>query len=147
MATGFGQVRIMEELYETGTVVSENGTGILVKSSERLQPCSYVVSSETIPVTGDYEALRSDNSQNVAIVGRILTYVNDRNELEVGDAVCAGPNGLAYKMTREEIQNYPDRILGYVAEIPTYEIWRDSAEGIDQFQESYVRNRVWILLK
>lgn len=147
MATGFGQVRIMEELYETGTVVSENGAGILVKSSARLQPCSYVVSSETIPVTGDYEALRSENSQNVAIVGRILTYVNDRNELQLGDAVCAGPNGLAYKMTRNEIQEYPDRILGYVAEIPTYEIWKNSEEGIDQFSETYVKNRVWIQIK
>ena len=147
MPAGFGQVRIMKELYETGTVVVENGDGILVKSSERLQPCAYVISSEVIPVTGDYEALQSNMSQNIAIVGRILTYVNNRDELLIGDAVCAGPNGLAYKMTREEIKEYPDRILGYVAEIPTYEVWRDSSEGIDQFHESYVRNRVWILLK
>ena len=40
-----------------------------------------------------------------------------------GDAVCSGPNGTISKMTRAEIRDYPERIVGTVSEIPTYEVW------------------------
>jgi len=39
-------------------------------------------------------------------------------------------------MTREEIVNYPDRIVGIVSEIPNYNIW-----GEDDIQ---VNGRIWI---
>ena len=41
------------------------------------------------------------------------------------------------KMTREEIKEYPDRIIGVVSEIPNYEKWN----GIK------VNNRIWIKVK
>lgn len=54
-----------------------------------------------------------------------------------GDAVCATDNGKCAKMTREEIKEYPDRILGYVSEIPSYTVWNN----VD------VDNRIWIKIK
>ena len=41
------------------------------------------------------------------------------------------------KMTREEIKEYPDRIVGIVSEIPDYEEWN----GVK------VNNRIWIKVK
>jgi len=38
-------------------------------------------------------------------------------------AVCSAPNGTIDIMTREEIRNYPDAIIGIVSEIHKYEIW------------------------
>jgi hypothetical protein len=40
-------------------------------------------------------------------------------------------------MTREEIKEYPDRIVGIVSEIPDYEKWNN--KDID--------NRIWIKVK
>ena len=37
-------------------------------------------------------------------------------------------------MKRREIRRYPDRIVGYVSEIPTYETWKDIN----------IKNRVWV---
>ena len=67
--------------------------------------------------------------------GRVLVYVDC--EVTTGDVVCAGEKGFATKMTRQEIINYPDRILGIVSEIPTYDTWNDKE----------VDGRVWITIK
>lgn len=72
----------------------------------------------------------------MAVAGRVLVYMD--GECKVGDAVCAAPGGRASAMTREEIKEYPDRILGIVSEFPTYEIWNDTVE---------VQDRVWIRIK
>ena len=58
----------------------------------------------------------------------------NKNDYVVGDAVCTGPNGTVSKMTREEIKEWPDRILGYVSSIPDYEYWNSKK----------VDNRIWI---
>jgi len=42
-------------------------------------------------------------------------------------------------MTREEIKEYPDRIIGTVSEIPEYEIWGTG--------EISVNERIWINVK
>jgi hypothetical protein len=42
-------------------------------------------------------------------------------------------------MTREEIQKYPDAIVGIVSEIPTYEQWGTGKVKID--------GRIWIKIK
>jgi hypothetical protein len=60
----------------------------------------------------------------MGVAGRVLAYpYQDRNNYKVGDAVCAAPNGTIDIMTREEIIQYPDRIIGIVDEIPNYERW------------------------
>jgi hypothetical protein len=42
-------------------------------------------------------------------------------------------------MTREEIKEWPDAIIGYVSEIPEYKEW-----GTDKIQ---INNRIWIKIK
>jgi hypothetical protein len=63
----------------------------------------------------------------------------DRNNYHAGDTVCASLNGKVMKMTREEIKEYPDRIVGIVSEIPTYEYWGSG--------NVKVNNRIWIKVK
>lgn len=112
----------------SGRVVCENGHGKLILSRERLQPCAYVV-SDTFGVT------IGEGNVSVAVAGRVLVHIDD--EVELGDCVAAGFNGKATKMTRQEIINYPDRILGTVIEIPDY----------DKFNDKSVNGRVWIRVK
>lgn len=61
------------------------------------------------------------------------------DDFHSGDGVCAGPNGLAYRMTREEIVQFPDRIVGVISEIPTYERWGTGNVEID--------GHIWIKVK
>jgi hypothetical protein len=42
-------------------------------------------------------------------------------------------------MSREEIKEYPERIIGTVSEIPDYEIWGQS--------NIKVNNRIWIRVR
>jgi hypothetical protein len=76
----------------------------------------------------------------LAVAGRVLAYcAGNREDYHAGDTVCAGPEGLIYKMTREEIREWPDRIVGIVSEIPEYETW---GEG-----NVPVNGRIWIKIK
>jgi len=54
-------------------------------------------------------------------------------------AVCSAPNGTVDIMTREEIKEYPDCIIGYVSEIPNYETWGSGNVKID--------DRIWVRVK
>lgn len=111
-----------------GEIVCEDGHGILKLSSERLQPCAYVVSDTFGCVLGF-------GNISVAVAGKALVYVDE--EVEVGDCLTAGEKGTAVKMTRQEIINYPDRIIGTVIEIPDYSTYN----GIK------VNGRVWVRIK
>ena len=42
-------------------------------------------------------------------------------------------------MTREEIRDYPDAIIGIVSEIPTYDTWGPNNIKVD--------NRIWIKVR
>lgn len=116
-----------------GTVVCEVGDGSLVTSSKRLQPCPYVVTDTYGFVIGE------DKDTPVAVAGRALVHLNtdDRCNVSIGDCLCAGEFGKASIMTREEIKEYPDRILGIVTGIPIEDKWN----GVD------INNRVWIKIK
>ena len=118
-----------------GHVVIENGNDTVSLSVERLQPCGQIVSDTYGFIIG-----KEQNSLPVALCGRVLAYsYEDRNIFKIGDAVCTGPNGTVSKMTREEIQQWPDRILGYVVSIPTYETWGENHIMVD--------GRIWIKVK
>jgi len=54
-------------------------------------------------------------------------------------AVCSAPNGTIDIMTREEIQKYPDAIIGIVSEIPNYESWGTGNVPIN--------GRIWIKVR
>jgi hypothetical protein len=73
----------------------------------------------------------------LAVAGRVLVYTDE--ELHAGDVVCTGENGKVCKMNEEEIANKPDRIVGIVSEIPTYDTW-----GEDNIP---VNRRIWIRVK
>ena len=115
-----------------GQVICENGDDSLSLSQERLQPAGNIISDTYGLIIGNL----ADNTYPVAIAGRVLAYPYEpRNEFKAGDAVCAGPNGTVSKMTREEIREYPERIIGTVSAIPNYEYWNKTVK---------VDNRIWI---
>lgn len=116
-----------------GQVVCENGDDSLSLSQERLQPAGNIISDTYGLLIGN----QSKNSYPVAIAGRVLAYTYEpREDFSVGDAVCAGPNGTVSKMTRNEIKEYPERIIGIVSSIPKYETWGNNNININ--------NRIWI---
>jgi hypothetical protein len=76
----------------------------------------------------------------LAVAGRVLAYCHgNRYDYHAGDTVCAGPEGKVMKMSREEIKEWPDRIVGIVSEIPDYEIWGSG--------NVKVNGRIWIKVK
>lgn len=119
-----------------GDCVIEVGDGTLRPSSRRLEAGASIVSDTYGFAIG--RTLICDCP--IAVSGRVLakTYRN-RNEYSAGDAVCAAPGGTIDIMTRDEIRDYPDRIVGIVSEIPNYETW-----GQNPVQ---VNGRIWIKVK
>ena len=119
-----------------GYVVIDNDDGSLSCASQRLQPGGSVISDTYGDLMGETE----DCKTPVAIAGRVLVYTyQPRENYHAGMAVCSAPNGTVDIMTREEIKEYPDCIIGIVSEIPQYERW-----GTDNV---LVNGRIWIKVK
>lgn len=122
---------------EPGRVVLELGNGRLVLSRERLAPGGAVISDTYGFIIGKGNPRCSTP---IAVAGRVLVYTDaDRRTFAAGDAVCSGENGTVSKMTREEIKEYPERIIGIVSEVPEYETW-----GANDIK---VNGRIWIRLR
>lgn len=121
---------------EPGRCVIETGYGDLELSTKRLQLGGNIISD-----TFGFSIGETDKAKTpIAVCGRVLTYpYEDRYKFTAGAAVCSGPNGTVSLMTREEIKEWPDAIIGYVSEIPEYKEW-----GTDKIQ---VNNRIWIKIK
>lgn len=121
---------------EPGRVVIEGKFGVMELSTKRLQPGGNIISDTYGDAMGQTEKCKTP----IAVAGRVLAYTyEDKETYELGDAVCTGPDGTVSKMTREEIREWPDRIIGTVSEIPTYETW--GQENIK------VNGRIWIKVK
>lgn len=119
-----------------GHVVVDNDDGTLSCSSKRLQPGAQVISDTFGHSMGETEFAKT----HIAVAGRVLAYTyQPRENYHAGMAVCSAPNGTIDIMTREEIKEYPDCIIGIVSEIPNYEYW-----GTDNIK---VDNRIWIKVK
>lgn len=115
---------------QPGRVVCETGHDTVALSQERLQAAPAVVSDTYGFIIGE-----KDRTVPVSIGGKVLVYGNeDINSYSVGDAFCSGPNGTVSKMSRQEIVNYPDRILGYFVGIPTEQ----------EFNGVLVNGRFWM---
>lgn len=124
------------ELVEPGRVVIEHESGEMKLSTERLQPGAEVISDTFGFAIGETEECKTP----IATTGRVLAYPNeDKDSYSLGAAVCSGPNGTVSLMTREEIREYPERIIGTVSEIPKYEEW-----GTGKVK---VNGRIWIRIK
>ena len=126
---------------QLGQVVAENGNGEQHITKYRLE----VGANITSDTYGTSMNETPESKTPIAVAGRVLAYVDgDRNNYKPGDAVCSGPNGTVSKMTRREIRRYPDAIIGYVSEIPDYEIWHagDPENGVAT--DIKVNGRIWI---
>ena len=132
----YAEYRRTKNNVQPGYCVIETGKGDLIKSSDRLQPGANIVSDTFGFAIGETEQTKTP----LAVSGRVLAYpYEDRDSYQAGDPVCSGPNGTISKMTREEVREYPDRIIGTVSEIPDYEVW-----GTGNVK---VNNRIWIKVK
>ena len=127
---------------EPGYVMFEKGDDSLSKTIERLQHFAGIVSD----TWGFSQGETADAKTNIAVAGRVLAYpYRDRNEYKPGDCVCAAPGGKVDIMTREEIAQYPDRIVGTVSCVPEYEEW-GGGELADR-DPVKVNGRIWIKVK
>ena len=132
----YAEYREGTEEFEAGRVVCENGDDTLSLATERLQPGANIVSDTFGFAIGETDAAKTP----LAVSGRVLAYTyEDRETYKPGDAVCAAPNGTVSKMTREEIREYPERIIGTVSAIPSYEVWGEN--------NIPVNGRIWIKVK
>ena len=132
----YAEYRQTKEYIQPGYCIIETGKGDLIKSSKRLQPGANIVSDTFGFAIGETEQTKTP----LAVSGRVLAYpYEDRDSYQAGDPVCSGPNGTISKMTREEVREYPDRIIGTVSEIPNYEVWGTGNVKVD--------NRIWIKVK
>ena len=125
---------------EPGYVLVEKGDDTLTKATERLQPFAGIVSD-----TWGFSQGETDRAKTpIAVAGRVLVYpYQDRNNYKPGDCVCAAPGGTVDIMTREEVREWPDRIVGTVSCVPDYEEW---GGGNDRGPVK-VNGRIWIKVK
>lgn len=119
-----------------GRVVVETGQGDLILSTDRLLPGGNIISD-----TYGFSIGQSEECQcPIAVCGRVLAHpFEDIENFRPGDPVCTGPEGTVSLMTREEVREWPDRILGTVSEIPDYFSWGDN--------DIFINGRIWIKVK
>ena len=132
---------------EPGRVIIPSDDGIAHLSIKRLQSGGRIISD-----TYGFSVGASDKAKTpVGISGRVLVYpYQNRENYNIGDAVCTAPNGTVDVMSREEIKEYPERIIGIVNEIPNYEIWEESLDcpgGEPTTTKIIVNGRIWIDIK
>lgn len=131
----YAEYRNQIEEVKPGYIVYSEDDGKLRLTTKRLQKFEGVVSDTFGFAIGETD----DCKTPLAVSGRVLVYTNPEEEFHTGDCVCAGPNGLACRMTREEIIEFPDRIVGVVSEIPTYETWGTGNVAVN--------GRIWVKVK
>lgn len=132
----YAEFRTQIENIEPGYCVASVDNGKVYKTTEKLQACDGIVSDTFGFAIGETDECKTP----LAVAGRVLVYFHgNREDYHSGDTVCAGPEGKVIKMTREEIKEYPDRIVGIVSEIPEYETWGTG--------NILVNNRIWIKVK
>lgn len=129
----YAECRIACKEIEPGYCVTSMDNGVVEKTTERLQSCDGIVSDTYGFSIGETETSKTP----LAVSGRVLAYCEgDKYDYHAGDVVAAGPNGKVVKMTREEIKEYPDRIIGHVSEIPNYDTWGTGNVNVN--------GRIWI---
>ena len=125
-----------------GRVVLESSSGRMQLANDRLLPGCKIISDTFGNLMGESETAKTP----IAVAGRVLVYpYQDRSKYELGAAVCSAPNGTVDIMTREEIREYPERIIGTVSEIPTYEIWQAGSK--EDPVDVQVNGRIWIYVR
>ena len=132
----YAEYREQTEEIEPGYCVVSSNSGKVSKTTEKFQACDGIVSDTYGFAIGETDECKTP----LAVAGRVLAYAaGDRTDYQAGDTVAAGPDGKVIKMTREEIREWPDRIVGIVSEIPEYETWGSGNVPVN--------GRIWIKVK
>ena len=132
----YAEFRNQKEIIEPGYCVASVDNGQVYKTTEKFQACDGIVSDTFGFAIGETDECKTP----LAVAGRVLAYYSgNRENYHAGDTVCAGPEGKVCKMTREEIREWPDRIIGIVSEIPEYESWGTGNVPVN--------GRIWIKIK
>ena len=132
----YAEYRNQNEIIKPGYCVASADNGQVYRTTKKFQACDGIVSDTFGFAIGETDECKTP----LAVAGRVLAYCEgDKYSYHSGDTVCAGPNGKVCKMTREEIREWPDRIIGIVSEIPEYETW-----GTGNIP---VNGRIWIKIK
>lgn len=132
----YAEFRTQKEIIQPGYCVASADNGQVYKTTEKFQACDGIVSDTFGFAIGETDECKTP----LAVAGRVLAYFHgNREDYHAGDTVCAGPEGKVMKMTREEIRECPDRIIGIVSEIPEYKTW-----GTGNVE---VNGRIWIKVK
>ena len=127
---------------EPGRVIVESKNGTMELATERLMAGCKIISDTYGNLMGQSKTARTP----IAVAGRVLAYpYQAREKYELGAAVCSAPNGTIDIMTREEIREYPERILGTVSEIPDYDVWYAGNE--QNPTPIQVNGRIWIYVR
>lgn len=125
-----------------GQVLYELGDDTLEPTTERMQHFAGVASDTWGFAQGETNTAKTP----IAVSGRVLAYpYQSRENYKPGDCVCAAPGGTVDIMTRDEIIEYPDRIVGTVSCVPDYEEW-GGGDGADR-DPVKVDGRIWIKVK
>ena len=132
----YAEFRDQKEEIKPGYCVASTDNGQVYKTTEKFQACDGIVSDTFGFAIGETENCKTP----LAVAGRVLAYCEgSKYDYHAGDTVCAGPGGKVVKMTREEIREWPDRIIGIVSEIPEYETWGSGNVAVN--------DRIWIKVK
>ena len=115
-----------------GVVVRADASGVMVPTEKRLMPACRVISDTFGNCMGETDRAKVP----VAVAGRVLARpFNPPTSYKIGDVVCSAPGGTVDVMKRREVRRFPDRIIGVVCEIPSYEKWEGKVA---------VNGRIWI---
>lgn len=134
----YAEIRESDAEYEGGTIVSIDLEGRLVKSTKRLAPVSKIVSDTFGMCIGDNDEYK--HKVVIAVSGRVLCTLDQEVTIDdIGKPLCSGEDGKASIMTRQEVMEYPERMIGVISSIPKEKVWGN--EGIK------INNRVWIEVK
>ena len=115
-----------------GICVVESPNGVLKASRRYRLPAAYIISDTYGMVIGEED----EKSVPIAVAGRVLAFVENKDKIKVGDALKTAPGGKLAKMNRLEVFLFPDRVVGHVSEIPSYKEWN----GVE------VNDRIWVKL-
>lgn len=128
---------VVDKEITPGTVVSMNENGEFEPSKVRLAPASRIISDTYgFAIGEDINAIQLP----VAVCGRALVYLDREFTPDlIGAPICAGEDGTASVMTREEVQEYPDRIIGVISSKPKARYWGNDNIDTD--------GRIWIEVK
>ena len=127
-----------------GWCVRESEDGIMKLSTGRLQAGCRLTSDTFGACMGETAKAKTP----VAVAGRVLARPSNRHKRKawkVGKAVCSSYCGTVDVMNRLECILFPDRIIGYVSEIPDYEVW--DAGSKEDPKQVFVDGRIWVYVR